>query len=247
VSEILRTTILGLFFGTFGTTLGGLLGIVIKKNSNKFLSFVLSFASGLMMAVICFDLIPEALSISSIYEIIFGILLGIISMIFCDIIVQKKFSKKEKEYSNKNELLRTGIIVSIGLAIHNFPEGLAIGSGFEASLRLGLGLAIAICLHDIPEGISMAVPMKNGGMKKTKVIWYVVLSGITTGIGAFFGAIIGSISESVIAICLSFAAGAMLYIVSGELIPESNKLYKGRMSAIGNMIGFIIGIFATKL
>ena len=60
--------------------------------------------------------------------------------------------KKEKTYSGKNDLLRTGIIVSIGLAIHNFPEGLAIGSGFEASLKLGLGLAIAICLHDIPEG-----------------------------------------------------------------------------------------------
>ena len=110
-----------------------------------------------------------------------------------------------------------------------------------------MGLAIAICLHDIPEGISMAVPMKNGGMKKSKVIFYVLLSGITTGIGAFFGAIIGSISETVIATCLSFAAGAMLYIVSGELIPESNKLYKGRMSSIGNMIGFIIGIFATAL
>lgn len=93
----------------------------------------------------------------------------------------------------------------------------------------------------------MAVPMKNGGMKKSKVIFYVILSGITTGIGAFFGALIGSISTSVIAICLSFAAGAMLYIVSGELIPESNKLYSGRMSAIGNMIGFIIGIFTMQI
>ena len=93
----------------------------------------------------------------------------------------------------------------------------------------------------------MAVPMKNGGMSKTKVIFYVILSGITTGVGAFFGAIIGSISQTVIAVCLSFAAGAMLYIVSGELIPESNKLYNGRMSTIGNMIGFIIGIFATQL
>ncbi|MCI8616967.1 MAG: ZIP family metal transporter [Clostridia bacterium] len=247
MEQILKTTILGLFFGTFGTTIGGILGIVTKKNSNKFLSFVLSFASGLMMSIICFDLIPEALGISSIYGVIFGVLIGIVTMIFCDIVVQKKFNKKANEYNSKNDLLRTGIIVSIGLAIHNFPEGLAIGSGFEASLRLGLGLAIAICLHDIPEGISMSVPMKNGGMSKSKVIFYVILSGVTTGIGAFFGAIIGSISESVIAICLSFAAGAMLYIVSGELIPESNKLYKGRMSAVGNMIGFIIGIFATKL
>lgn len=247
MSEILKTTLLGLFFGTFGTTLGGILGIVIRKNSNKFLSFILSFTSGLMMSIICFDLIPEALEISNIYGVVLGVIFGVISMIFCDIIVQKKFNVKQKKYTGKNELLKTGIIVSIGLAIHNFPEGLAIGSGFEASLKLGLGLAITICLHDIPEGISMAVPMKNGGMSKVKVIFYVILSGITTGIGAFFGALIGSISNVIIAVCLSFAAGAMLYIVSGELVPESNRLYTGRMAAIGNMLGFIIGIFATKL
>ena len=93
-------------------------------------------------------------------------------MITCDLLVDKKFNKKginanknnmcnkkEKnirlniENKSKNNLLKTGIIVSIGLAIHNFPEGLAIGSGFEASLKLGISLAIAICFHDIPEGI----------------------------------------------------------------------------------------------
>lgn len=93
----------------------------------------------------------------------------------------------------------------------------------------------------------MSVPMKNGGMKISKVIFYVILSGITTGIGAFFGALIGTISSEVIAICLSFAAGAMLYIVSGELLPESNKLYKGRMPSIGNILGFILGILATTI
>ena len=201
------------------------------------------------MAIICFDLIPEAMDISGIINVILGILFGIIVMIFCDILVQKKFSATNVNSigNAKNTLLTTGIIVSIGLAIHNFPEGLAIGSGFGASIKLGLSLAIAICLHDIPEGISMAVPMKNGGMKPSKVIYYVVLSGITTGVGAFFGAIIGTISEQIIAICLRFAAGAMLYIVSGELIPESNKLYKGRMSAVGNMLGFLLGLFAMMI
>ena len=229
MQEILKTTILGLFFGTFGTTIGGIIGIKLKRNSNEFLSFILSFASGLMMAIICFDLIPEALNISNIISVILGILIGIITMIFCDLIVQKKFNSKEinikkgkiKRNIKGNDLLKTGIIVSIGLAIHNFPEGLAIGSGFEASIKLGLGLAIAICLHDIPEGISMAVPMKNGGMKKSQVLYYVILSGITTGIGAFFGAIIGTISEQIIAICLSFAAGAMLYIVSRRINTRS--------------------------
>ena len=119
---------------------GGIIGIILKKQSNKFLSFILAFASGLMMAVICFDLIPE------------GIVIGIIAMIFCDILVQNRFNDKVEFKKENNTLLKTGIIVSIGLAIHNFPEGLAIGSGFEASMKLGLSLALAICLHDIPEG-----------------------------------------------------------------------------------------------
>jgi ZIP family zinc transporter len=187
------------------------------------------------MSIICFDLIPEAFNIANIVVVIIGIIMGIVSMLICDNIVKRKFN-------THNNILMTGIIVSIGLAIHNLPEGLAIGSGFESSIKLGLGLAIAICLHDIPEGISMAVPMRNGGINPIKVIFYVVLSGVTTGMGAFFGSLIGGISQNVIAICLSFAAGAMLYIVSGELVPESNELYKGKLPAIGNIIGFVLGM-----
>lgn len=249
MENLIRVTLIGLFFGTFGTTLGGILGVSFKNTSNKFLSFILSLAAGLMVSVVCFELVPEAMEISNTITVLFGILIGIVSMIFCDVLVQKKFNSSSRmsriKADDKKELLKTGIIVSIGLAIHNFPEGLAIGSGFEASMKLGYSLALAIALHDIPEGISMAVPMKNGGMKIGKVIWYVVLSGVTTGIGALFGCLVGEISEQVIAICLAFAAGAMLYIVSGELIPESNKLYKGRMSAIGNIIGFVLGILVT--
>ncbi|CDE96438.1 putative divalent heavy-metal cations transporter [Clostridium sp. CAG:567] len=247
MGNILKTTLIGLFFGTFGTTIGGIIGVKFKNPSKKFLSFILSFASGLMLAIVCFDLLPEAFNLTNLPTVFLGILLGIIMMIICDLLVDKKFNNSNKFKQNKNDLLKTGIIVSIGLALHNFPEGLAIGSGFGASIKLGLSLAIAICLHDIPEGISMAVPMKNGGIKKSKVIFYVVLSGITTGIGAFFGSIIGEISQSVIAMCLAFAAGAMIYIVSGELTPEANSLYKGRMSAIGSILGLLIGILAMSI
>lgn len=244
---LLKTTLIGLFFGTFGTTLGGIIGVTFKNTSNKFLSFILSLASGLMISIVCFDLVPEALEISGLPLIILGILFGVFSMIVCDILVQNKFNTRIADTKKSNTLLKTGVIVSIGLALHNFPEGLAIGSGFGASIKLGYSLALAILLHDIPEGVSMAVPMKNGGMKAFKVIFYVLLSGVTTGIGAFFGALFGTISESIIAICLSFAAGAMLYIVSGELLPESNKLYSGRMSSLGNVLGFILGILAVTI
>ena len=249
MNDILKITLIGLLFGTFGTTLGGIIGVIINKNSNRFLSTILSFASGLMISIVCFDLIPEAMQISNIANVIIGIIFGRFTMIICDILVNKKINRKinNKNSSNINSLLKTGIIVSIGLAIHNFPEGLAIGSGFDASIVLGYSLAIAICLHDIPEGISMAIPLKNGGVNKLKVIGYVILSGITTGVGAFVGGIVGEISQNIIALCLSFSAGAMLYIVSGELIPESNKLYSGKWSTIANVLGVVIGLVATKI
>ena len=158
---------IGLFFGTFGTTIGGIIGISLKNTSNKFLSFILSFASGLMLSIVCFDLIPESMEISNISSTVIGVIIGVICMIGCDILVQKRFKNTVNSSSTKNNLLKTGIIVSIGLALHNFPEGLAIGSSFEASIKLGYSLALAICLHDIPEGISMGVPMKSGGMKKS--------------------------------------------------------------------------------
>lgn len=243
ITELIKTFLIGIFFGTFGTTIGGLIGVNLKSNSNKFLGFILSFAAGLMMAIICFDLLPEAMEIANLAIVLLGILLGILTMIICDTFVKEKFSERKE----MNRLLRTGIIISIGLALHNIPEGLAIGTGFQASINLGLSLAIVIAIHDVPEGISMAVPMKKGGMSKGKVIFYVVMSGISTGIGALVGHLVGEISESIIAVSLSFAGGAMLYIVSGELIPEANNMYKGRMNAIGNILGFILGIIAISI
>ena len=106
--DILKSTLLGLFFGTFGTTLGGIIGVKFKSSSNKFLSFILSFASGLMMSIICFDLIPEALGISEFSNVITGVVLGIMVMIICDIIVQSKLNLKKNKFG-KNSLLKTGI------------------------------------------------------------------------------------------------------------------------------------------
>lgn len=127
-----------------------------------------------MIAIVCFDLVPEALGLSNIIVVFTGIILGVIVMIVCDSAIKNKYNKKNA--CKMDSLLKTGIIVGIGLALHNFPEGLAIGSGFGASYKLGISLAIAIALHDIPEGISMAVPMKSGGMNKMKTLLLTFLS-----------------------------------------------------------------------
>ena len=180
MENLTRVGLLGLAFGMLGTTTGGIIGSLIKINSPKFLGFILEFAGGLMTAIICFDLIPDALNLSNISITLIGIIIGIISMIFCDNVI-----KSTNKIKTTNKLFKTGIIVFLGLTIHNFPEGLAIGSGFSASESLGLSLAIAICIHDIPEGISIALPLKKGGMNALKAIIITAISGITTGIGAF--------------------------------------------------------------
>ena len=244
---VLGTTLLGLMFGTLGTTLGGIIGVLLRTRSNKFLSFILEFAAGLMIAIVCFELIPESIELSGFLVCLVGLVIGVVVMMFCDNLVNYKYQYKLNKGMPINSMIKTGVIVGIGLAIHNFPEGLAIGSGFGHSEKLGLTLAIAILIHDIPEGVSMSVPMKNGGMKTNKVLLYTFLSGITTGIGAFFGVLLGVISEQLISICLGFAAGAMLYIVVGELIPESHKLYRGRWSYIGNLSGFLLGIISMQI
>ncbi len=131
MNYLLKTTLIGLFFGTFGTTIGGIIGVTWKRNSNRFLSFILQFAAGLMTAIICFDLVPEAIQMAGITNSIIGVIGGVIVMIMCDNFVKNKHTR-----STNNSLLNTGIIVGIGLALHNFPEGLAIGSGFGASIKL---------------------------------------------------------------------------------------------------------------
>ena len=190
-----------------------------------------------MTTIICFNLIPEALKATEVYITIIGMLLGVSVMILCDSIIKGR-------NTSQNSLLKVGIIIGVGLSLHNFPEGLAIGSSFGIEITLGYSLAIAIFLHDIPEGVSMAVPMKAGGMNKYKVLVFTILSGVTTGIGAFFGGFLGNVSKEMIGVSLAFAAGAMLYIISSELIPESKKLYRGRNSIIRKYFRFYYRYFS---
>lgn len=224
--------LIGLLVGVAGTGLGSLLGIIIKK-TDKVLSFLLGLTGGFMMFIVSFHLFPEAFYLGGLITVLIGITLGMTMIVLLEMFLDslKKFVH-----------LKTGILLGLGIALHNFPEGLALGSTLVGVTDFGLVLTLAMLLHNIPEGMSLALPLSMQKVNPWKVMLFSIASGIPTGIGAFLGGYLGNISNSIIALSLAIAGGIMLYIVCDDLIPTGKTLHKGRVSSIATVIGFILGI-----
>lgn len=243
MDTILKSALLGFAVGILGTGAGGAIAFVLKKPTNRFMSIILGLSSGLMISIVCFDLLPEAFEISGLSTGITGIILGVGIITLVDLVIPDKDFADSRIRSDG--YIRTGILLGIGIAIHNFPEGLAIGSGFVAEIRLGLSLAAVIAFHNMPEGVAMATPMIVGKYSRVKIFLATVIAGIPMGFGALMGSILGEISPVFISLCLAFAGGTMLFITCGELIPKSQKIHRGRASSFGIIIGIIIGIILS--
>ncbi|NLM43250.1 MAG: ZIP family metal transporter [Clostridiales bacterium] len=246
MNRMAAVTIIGFLSGMLGTGLGGAIVFFLKKPGKRFMGALLGFTGGIMLAVVCFDLLPHAFDIGGMIIGFAGILLGMVVIFIIDGLIVGAAEAKSMGGSISKSFIKSGILLGLGIALHNFPEGLAIGSGFAASDSIGLSLAIVIGLHDMPEGIAMAVPLRIGGYNRVKILGYTILAGIPTGIGAFIGALLGNISPVFISLCLGFAGGAMLYITCGELIPKTQTLYKGRATMVGMLVGLLMGLYITK-
>lgn len=245
MNNLVYSTVVGTAAGIAGTGLGGALAFLLSNPGKRYLSTVLSMSAGLMIAVVCFDLLPRAFELGGLVTGLTGTILGIaVIALFQSVISANNVQNKR---DRKKNYIQTGLLLGVGIALHNFPEGLAIGTGFSSVQTYGLGLSLVIALHDIPEGIAMATPMRMGGMGKFKVILAALLAGVPTGIGALIGYVLGEISVTFISLCLGFAGGAMLYITCSELIPESHDLYKGRISGFGLVVGIVLGILISQV
>lgn len=241
-NTLLQIALLGFLTGTIGTGIGGVFTLVLNKPSNHTFSFLLGFSGGLMISIVCFDLLPEAF-VSGVPLVIVGIILGVALITFLDELLS--FHLSGKQY--KDEFLKAGKLMGLGIAAHNFPEGLAIGSGLAANETLGISLAIIILLHNIPEGIAMAAPLSISGISKFKVVLYTIYAGLPMGVGALIGGYVGNISDTFIGVSLGFAGGAMLFITCQEIIPKSNFLWRGRTSGFAIISGIICGIIMSNI
>lgn len=225
--------LIGSIVAVAGTLIGSFIAIFVRNPSNKTLGWLIGFSGGLMLAVVVFDLIPEALSKWNFVYTIICCIMGIITVAFID----KKTGEKKI-----NKHAKIAFITAIGLMMHNLPEGIIMGCGFATGGMLGIKMSIIIALHDIPEGLAVAAPLMASKTKVLKIIIYTFLTAVPTVFGYLFGLYIGNISESALGISLSFASGIMLYVVCGEMMPESNKLWEGITTTFGILLGIIIGL-----
>ncbi|NDL66584.1 ZIP family metal transporter [Anaerotalea alkaliphila] len=237
------------FFAGTSTALGAIFLMFFGSPGKKAMAGLLGFAGGIMIAVSVFELMPSSLELGSMLVLVVGFLLGCLLMLLLDKFMPHAHLSESSHLDLENvdpkiletrTALRTGYLIFLGIALHNLPEGLAIGAGLEASQELGIVIALAIGLHNIPEGLAVAGPLKAGGTSNLRLFLFTLAAGLMTPIGTAIGLLVFSVSTTLIGGSLAFAAGAMMYIVNDELIPQSNKMHS-HMANAGLIGGLLIG------
>lgn len=144
-------------------------------------------------------------------------------------------------------LFVAGVVMACAIALHNIPEGMTIGASFAVSDNLmwgtGMIMAVLIGLHNIPEGMAVAVPLISGGTGRVKATLLTAACGLPTVLGAWLGFWLGDIGPLGLTMSLGFASGAMLYVVFGEIMPESYLIYRSKLPAFAVMVGLALGMF----
>ena len=271
IETLILTTALA---GVGGTGLGGLIGAMLQKDSKKTVSLLLSFAAGVMLSVVCFDLVTEAIETQvGIGFVVGAIAIGVAVTYFLNYLIDRKTNPEvphidgnhpktaddldelihsnhlEQHYARKDSklgLFVAGVVMASAIALHNVPEGMTIGASYASNNgamgNAALVLAVIIGLHNIPEGMAVSVPLISGGMSKWKAVLITAASGIPTILGALLGYVLGEIGPMGLTMSLGFASGAMMYVVFGEILPQSYLMYHSKLPAFSAIIGILAGI-----
>ena len=245
---------IGLMIPFIGTTLGSAMVFLMKnKINNRIEKLLLGFASGVMIAASIWSLIIPSIDMATKQNIIawlpaaIGFLLGMLFLLLLDSIIPHLHLNSKKPEGMDSKLKKITMMI-LAVTLHNIPEGMAVGVTFAGALIGDTGitmagamaLSIGIAIQNFPEGAIISMPLKTEGKSRTKAFVYGMLSGIVEPIGAILTILLTKLVVPILPYLLSFAAGAMIYVVVEELIPESQNGDHSNIGTIGVAIGFTI-------
>jgi len=235
------------------TTIGSLLGVVVKKPGPSFMGFTLGFSAGVMIFVSFAELLARAIEIEGVgflgTYIAFFIGMGVYVLI--DVLIPHDYMGQHDHAGNKYDsapgrspqnLERTGLLLALGVSIHNFPEGAATFVATLEGLSIGLPIALAVAIHNIPEGLAIAAPIYTATGNQRKAFLWSFFSGVSEVAGAVLAAIIlmPILSETLMGFVLAGVAGIMVLISLDELIPSAKALAREHMPIMGVIVGMVL-------
>ncbi|MFI3291703.1 MAG: zinc transporter ZupT [Opitutales bacterium] len=270
-NAVMLTVVAGLCTG-----LGALMIFFTQKVKLSFLALAMSFSAGIMLYISLVGLLPIALESELSFGIFNGhfiaialFAIGAVFTAMIDYFIPTHISKDDEDtlggnlchchhHSNsknsiseiiENKSYRTGVFIALAIAIHNFPEGLAVFATASENMTMGLSIAIGIALHNIPEGLIVALPIYVATKSKTKAFIWATLSGLTEPLGAIFGySLISSFASlEVISLLNAFVAGIMVYIALDELLPMAKEYGRGHTAIFGTFIGMLFIAFVSMI
>lgn len=226
------------------TTFGASLVLYFRAIGERSFSVLLGGAAGVMVTIVAMDLFPSAWYEGGPLLALEGTVAGLILLTFLDLILSQGFSPSLAYRDRLLYLRKTGYLIATGIALHDLPEGIAIAAGYASTLNLGPLLALAIGLHNIPEGLATAAPLRMGGLSRRRIMLLILGVSLFTPIGTLIGLALVAVSPHHIATLLALAAGAMLYIVFHELLPEARRRHPN-YALLGAFLGIILTAFLS--
>ncbi len=226
-----------------GTSVGGLALLLARRPDERAMAAMLGFTAGVMLAATSFSLLVPALDLGSIPEVVLGLLVGAAALAVFDAILPHAHARwgERGHEREKRELEQRAVLLLSALAIHNVPEGLAVGVAFAAGgPELGVPLALAIGIQNIPEGFAAAAPLVAAGRLRRFAAGIAALTGLVEPPAAFAAFAAFALADALLPFGLAFAAGAMLYVVVDELIPEAAAGGRERYATVALVGGFAL-------
>ena len=231
------------------TTIGGLLGIFVKKPGPRFMALTMGFAGGVMILVSFVELLQGGVETVGFGPAHLAFFAGMLGMFLIDFLIPHEYMAEHHHAGGNGQgaLMKTGLLVALGIGIHNFPEGMATFTGALQDVSLGVAIAGAIALHNIPEGLAVSAPVYAATGSRRKAFLWSFLSGLAEPAGAAVAALVlmPFLNDAVLGLMLAAVAGIMVFISLDELLPVARSFGQEHLSIVG--VGLGMAVMAASL